>query len=85
MPTEELTYDHVLPKSRGGKTEWENIVTCCIPCNRRKGGRTPEEAHMKLVRKPSRPTWIPALRITIGYRDIPHNWRDYLYWNIELI
>ncbi|MBW1772303.1 MAG: HNH endonuclease [Deltaproteobacteria bacterium] len=83
--TEELTYDHVFPKSRGGKTEWENIVTCCIDCNRVKGGRTPKEASMTLVRKPSRPTWIPALRITIGFHRVPESWRDYLYWNVELI
>jgi 5-methylcytosine-specific restriction endonuclease McrA len=85
FPSEELTYDHVLPKSRGGKTKWANIVTCCVDCNRRKGGRTPSEASMKLVRKPSRPTWVPAIRITIGYREIPDTWRDYLYWNIELV
>lgn len=83
--TEELTYDHVFPKSRGGKTEWENIVTCCIDCNRVKGGRTPKEASMALVRKPSRPTWIPALRITIGFHRVPESWRDYLYWNVELL
>ena len=83
--TEELTYDHVFPKSRGGKTEWENIVTCCIDCNRVKGGRTPKEASMTLVRKPSRPTWIPALRITIGFHRVPESWRDYLYWNVELL
>jgi len=83
--TEELTYDHILPKSRGGKTEWENIVTCCVNCNRKKGGRTPKEATMTLVRKPVRPSWIPALRITIGYRDVPESWRDYLYWNVELV
>jgi len=60
---EELTYDHVLPRSRGGKTEWRNIVTCCVECNRRKGGHTPAEAGMKLIRKPSRPKWVPALRL----------------------
>ena len=85
FPTEELTYDHIIPKSRGGKTKWENIVTCCIQCNRKKGGRTHTEAGMKLIRKPSRPTWLPALRITIGFREVPHSWRDYLYWNVELI
>ena len=85
FPTEELTYDHIIPKSRGGKTKWENIVTCCIRCNRKKGGRTHSEAGMKLIRKPSRPTWLPALRITIGFREVPHSWRDYLYWNVELL
>ena len=83
--SEELTYDHVIPKSRGGKTEWTNIVTCCVECNRKKGGRTPEEAGMKLIRKPLKPTWIPALRVTIGFREVPQSWRDYLYWNVELI
>jgi 5-methylcytosine-specific restriction endonuclease McrA len=83
--SEDLTYDHVIPKSRGGKTRWDNIVTCCIPCNRRKGGRTPGEAGMGLVRKPTRPTWLPALRITIGFREVPQSWRDYLYWNVELL
>lgn len=85
FPSEELTYDHIIPKSRGGKTKWTNIVTSCIPCNRRKGGRTPTEAGMKLIRKPSKPTWVPALKITIGFRDVPQSWRDYLYWNVELI
>ena len=83
--TEELTYDHVLPKSRGGKTEWENIVTCCTGCNRKKGGRTPNEARMNLVRKPTRPSWVPAIKITIGLRQIPQTWRDYLYWHVELL
>jgi 5-methylcytosine-specific restriction endonuclease McrA len=84
-PWEDLTYDHVIPKYRGGKTEWSNIVTCCISCNRRKGGRTPAEAGMKLIRKPARPKWLPALRVTIGYKEIPRSWRDYLYWNVELL
>jgi len=83
--TEDLTYDHVIPKSRGGRTEWKNIVTCCIDCNRKKGGRKPSEASMKLIRKPKRPAWVPAIRITVGFREIPQTWRDYLYWNVELI
>jgi 5-methylcytosine-specific restriction endonuclease McrA len=82
---EELTYDHVLPKSRGGRTEWANIVTCCVPCNRRKGGRTPSEAGMSLVRKPERPKWVPALKVTVGFKEVPKSWRDYLYWNVELV
>jgi len=85
LPSEELTYDHVIPKSLGGKTRWDNIVTCCIECNRKKGGRIPPKAGMKLIRKPSRPTWLPAMRITIGYKKIPASWGEYLYWNVELI
>ena len=84
-PSEELTYDHVIPKSRGGKTEWTNIVTCCMKCNRKKGGRTPVEAHMKIIRKPKQPKWLPAVRVTIGFKEVPQSWRDYLYWNVELL
>jgi len=82
---EDLTYDHIIPKSRGGKTKWENIVTCCVDCNRRKGGRTPAEASMQLIRQPNRPTWVPAIRITISFHKVPDSWRDYLYWNVELL
>jgi 5-methylcytosine-specific restriction endonuclease McrA len=82
--TADLTFDHVVPVAKGGTKDWENIVTCCVPCNRRKGGRTPHEAGMKLVRTPRRPDSAPAIRITVGLRDAPESWRDYLYWNVEL-
>ena len=69
----------------GGTKTWENIVTCCVSCNHRKGGRTPEKAGMALIRRPKEPEWIPSmLHITIGFRNAPQAWRDYLYWNIEL-
>jgi 5-methylcytosine-specific restriction endonuclease McrA len=84
FPTGDLTFDHVVPVAHGGRKDWENIVTCCITCNRRKGGRTPEQAGMRLVRLPRRPDKAPALRITIGLRDAPESWRDYLYWHVEL-
>jgi 5-methylcytosine-specific restriction endonuclease McrA len=84
FPTQELTFDHVVPVSQGGRKDWENIVTCCVSCNRRKGGRTPEEARMRLVKPPRRPDSAPAIRITIGLRNAPDSWRDYLYWNLEL-
>ena len=84
FPTQELTFDHVVPVSQGGRKDWENIVTCCVSCNRRKGGRTPEEARMRLVKPARRPASAPAIRITIGLRNAPDSWRDYLYWNLEL-
>jgi 5-methylcytosine-specific restriction endonuclease McrA len=84
LPTNDLTFDHVVPVAQGGRKDWENIVTCCITCNRRKGGRTPAEAGMHLIRLPKRPQSVPALRITIGLRHAPASWRDYLYWNLEL-
>jgi 5-methylcytosine-specific restriction endonuclease McrA len=84
FPVGELTFDHVVPVSQGGRKDWENIVTACIPCNRRKGGRTPAQAGMQVIRPPCRPTRSPVVRITFGLRDAPESWRDYLYWNVEL-
>ena len=84
FPIGELTFDHVMPVAQGGRKDWENIVTSCVTCNRRKGGRTPEEAGMRLIRLPRRPVSVPAVRITIGLRNAPESWRDYLYWNVEL-
>jgi 5-methylcytosine-specific restriction endonuclease McrA len=81
---QEITYDHVIPKSQGGETSWENVVTCCIECNSQKGGKTPKQAGMKLLKRPKRPRWNTSLRITIGLKSAPANWRDYLYWNVEL-
>jgi 5-methylcytosine-specific restriction endonuclease McrA len=80
----ELTFDHVIPVAQAGRKDWENIVTCCVGCNRKKGGQTPREAKMHLIRSPRRPNSVPAIRITIGFRNAPENWRDYLYWNMEL-
>jgi 5-methylcytosine-specific restriction endonuclease McrA len=79
-----LTYDHVVPRSQGGQTEWTNIVTCCYLCNRKKGGRTPREAGMALLAQPTQPNWVPAVAIRISLRSIPEAWRDYLYWTGEL-
>jgi 5-methylcytosine-specific restriction endonuclease McrA len=84
-PTEDLTFDHVVPIVREGDKSWSNIVTCCFTCNHKKGGRTPEEAGMHLIRQPKEPEWVPTmLHITIGLRSAPETWRDYLYWNVEL-
>ena len=52
FPTSELTFDHVVPVAQGGRKDWENIVTCCVQCNRSKGGRTPAQAGMQLLRAP---------------------------------
>jgi 5-methylcytosine-specific restriction endonuclease McrA len=79
--TEDLTFDHVLPRSRGGATSWENIVTCCIACNAGKADRTPEEARMKIRRKPRRPTFLPSITVRMG-GAVPEEWRP--YWSGEL-
>jgi len=80
----ELTYDHVIPRSKGGQTDWTNVVTCCTACNLKKGGRTPEEAGMSLIRKPKAPIWIPLLTMSLGIEEPPAPWREYLYLNMEL-
>ena len=71
-----LTLDHVLPRSRGGESIWENVVTSCAPCNHRKGNRTVEEARMELRFPPRAPT--PVLFITLAAPRIPDGWRPYL-------
>lgn len=81
---EELTFDHVIPVAHGGRRSWENIVTCCVPCNRKKDARTPAEAGMTLARPPRRPAASARFRATVGLRKTPASWRDYLYWNVAL-
>jgi len=81
---DELTYDHVIPRSRGGRTTWENIVSCCYECNAVKANRTPAEACMKLLALPKRPTWIPAVQIRVSAKSVPDAWRDYVYWTGEI-
>lgn len=80
----ELTYDHVIPRSQNGKTTWTNIVSCCVPCNSRKAGRTPEQARMKLLKKPVQPVDLPTMMIQISRKNIPDAWRDYLYYTGDL-
>ena len=74
----DLNYDHVLPRGKGGQTVWENIVTSCYACNDRKGSRTPEEAGMRLRKRPSRPTSLPvtpAFRVDLS--EMPEPWLPY--------
>jgi 5-methylcytosine-specific restriction endonuclease McrA len=80
FPSSELTLDHVVPRSRGGRSSWENLVACCYRCNNSKGDRTPEEAGIKLARKP-RPFTLHTSRQLmrlIGHRD--ERWRKYLFY-----
>ena len=82
----ELTFDHVVPRAQGGRTTWENVVTACAPCNLRKGGRTPAEAHMPLMGEAIRPT---SWQLQEHGRSFPPNylhetWHDWLYWDVEL-
>jgi 5-methylcytosine-specific restriction endonuclease McrA len=84
-----FTYDHVIPKTQGGKTTFENIVICCLRCNQLKGGRTPKEAGMTLHANPISPKFMTGFRKAIRVRkNMPKTWSFYLdsnvYWNIEL-
>ncbi len=83
---DQLTFDHVVPRRLGGKTTWDNVVSACSPCNLRKGGRTPAQAHMPLATRPARPT---SWQLQDRGRSFPPNylhetWRDWLYWDVEL-
>lgn len=86
LPAHDLTFDHVIPRSRGGRTCWENVVTASGEYNLRKGNRTPEQAGLRLRHPPRRPnTW----ELLENGRSFPPNylhesWRDYLYWDTEL-
>ncbi len=74
-----LTLDHVIPRSRGGNDTWENLVAACIPCNNRKGNRTPEEANMRLQIIPRKPNHIVFLKHFMGKVDEP--WKPYLFFD----
>jgi 5-methylcytosine-specific restriction endonuclease McrA len=86
FPTSELSIDHVLPRSQGGGSTWENLVCACVACNSRKGGRTPDQARMKLIRKPVRPQRNPLISLRLG-SDKYACWQaflDHAYWSVEL-
>jgi len=84
--TSELSIDHVIPRAQGGGDTWENLVCACVRCNARKGGRTPDQAHMTLVRKPFRPKRNPMISIRLGQEKY-ESWKAFLdnaYWSVEL-
>jgi len=77
IASKSMTVDHVLPRRRGGRNIWENLVCACIKCNNKKGDRTPAEAAMPLRKKPRKPSSIYFIQQSIGYVD--ERWRPYLY------
>ena len=85
--TSDLSLDHIIPRSRGGRTTWDNVVCSCLRCNVRKGGRTPHEAGLRLVRAPQKPKACPSLRLHASsprYRSWQY-FLDNAYWNVELV
>lgn len=86
FPSSELSLDHVIPRSQGGPDTWENLVCACVKCNSRKGGRTPEQARMRLIAVPKRPRRNPLIALRLGH-DKYHSWKAFLdeaYWSVEL-
>ncbi|HBZ71746.1 MAG TPA: HNH endonuclease [Deltaproteobacteria bacterium] len=88
-PRSELNLDHVIPRSLGGRSTWDNVVCSCLECNRRKGGNTPARAGLVLRRPPARPRWTPLMNLMLS--SVRYNeWRPFLnlvdasYWNTEL-
>ncbi|MFH1624555.1 MAG: HNH endonuclease [Pseudomonadota bacterium] len=90
FPKNELSLDHVIPRAYGGTSCWENIICCCFSCNKKKGGRIPQESGMKLRKPPVKPRWTPFLKLSL--QDVKREeWRAFLnmvdisYWNTELL
>jgi 5-methylcytosine-specific restriction endonuclease McrA len=86
FPTRELTLDHVVPRVQGGLNTWDNLVCACVKCNARKGGRTPTEAGIRLIRPPIRPRRNPAITVRLGSPKY-QSWKAFLdeaYWTIDL-
>ena len=86
FPRNELTRDHVVPLSKGGRDRWENVVSACLHCNVRKGGRTPHEANMHLIKVPVKPKRSPLLTIKLGNPKYA-SWKTFLdnaYWSVDL-
>lgn len=90
LRTDEFTYDHVFPQSRGGQTAWENIVVACIPCNHKKGSKTTQEARMSPLREPKRPVQLPGqLSPALAWKEgMPESWQTFLgsvrFWHQNL-
>jgi 5-methylcytosine-specific restriction endonuclease McrA len=76
-PSDGLTFDHVVPRSQGGRTEWENILSACERCNTQKGNRTPHEAKMVPLRPPFKPRSLPMRPPRMDLARIPEEWRDF--------
>jgi len=77
----QLTVDHLVPRSRGGETDWKNVVTACVPCNQRKGQRKPEEAGMRLLASPQRPRYVAV--VLLGKAQAHEAWQKYIFLDSE--
>lgn len=80
FPAGQLTYDHVVPRSKGGKTTWDNVVTACTRCNLKKGNKLPHQINARLLAEPQEPDWLPVFPNNLRADNTPAVWRDYLDW-----
>lgn len=86
FPTSELSLDHIIPRSMGGKSVWENVICACTDCNVKKGGQTPKQAGLSLIQKPIKPKHNPLVHIHLGEQRY-RSWQQFLdhaYWSVEL-
>lgn len=86
VPTSELSLDHVIPRTQGGTSNWKNIVCACTNCNKKKGGRRPEQAGMKLICTPAKPRYCPIIQLKLGSNKY-NSWKQFLnnaYWSVPL-
>lgn len=86
QPTSELSLDHIIPRSLGGRSTWTNIVCACTKCNVKKGGRTPKQAGLTLIQRPVKPKKNPLIHLHLGHHRY-QSWKQFLdnaYWSVEL-
>lgn len=86
QPTSELSLDHVIPRSLGGRSGWTNVVCACTKCNVKKGGRTPKQAGLTLIQRPVKPKRNPLIHVHLGHERY-QSWKQFLdnaYWSVEL-
>lgn len=86
LPTQDLTFDHVVPRSRGGISTWENVVTACAPCNLAKANKLPREVGMIPLNRPIAPSGSQLQNLGRAFppNHLHESWRDFLYWDSEL-
>lgn len=81
LPLSRLTFDHVVPRSQGGRASWQNIVMACTPCNARKADRTPAQAGMHLRAPPEQPRFLPQVIPRLDPRNVPAAWASWIFWS----
>jgi 5-methylcytosine-specific restriction endonuclease McrA len=81
LPPKELTIDHIIPRSKGGRDSWDNVVTSCKSCNNKKGDRTPKQAGLKPLKKPKPPHHIQILGYNARPKSVLKLWKKYIFWD----